>query len=128
MSSGTEYGRAAGLGSARAGVGHWWGQRISSIAILPLSVAFVIQFGMALGSGHENVLETYSHPVNALISILFFITGFHHLKQGLQVVIEDYVHRGGLAVTLQILNIVFCWGLAATAVYSLVRLSVLGVL
>lgn len=125
MSYRTDYRRAVGLGSAREGVGHWWGQRISSIAALPLTVLFVIQFGTALGDGHATVVEIYSRPWNALIAILFFIVGFQHLKQGLQVVIEDYVHHGGAATALQIFNILFCWGLAAIGVFSVVRLSLI---
>jgi succinate dehydrogenase / fumarate reductase, membrane anchor subunit len=108
----TDYARVQGLGAAGDGVHHWWMQRISSIALVPLTVAFVIPFGRALGTGHEGMMATYSTFGHALVAVLFFLVGFWHLAQGLQVVIEDYVPRKPLRVALLLANTLFCGAMA----------------
>jgi succinate dehydrogenase / fumarate reductase, membrane anchor subunit len=108
----TDYARVHGLGAAGDGVHHWWMQRISSIALIPLTVLFVIPFGRALGSGHEAMIATYSNFGHALVAVLFFLVGFWHLAQGVQVVIEDYIHAKPLRVALLLANTLFCGALA----------------
>jgi succinate dehydrogenase / fumarate reductase membrane anchor subunit len=125
MSIKTDYKRVAGLGSAREGTHHWWTQRLTSIALVPLSLLFVFTFGNALGAGYDAVLETYANPWNAVVAILFLIVGFHHLMQGLQVVIEDYVH-GRAGVVLLILNTLLCWGFAIAGVFAVARIAFTG--
>ena len=118
----TDFKRAAGLGSAHEGARHWWMQRLTAIALLPLAIAFVYIFGTSLGSSLEDVTRRFSNPINALVSILFFAAGFYHLKLGLQVVIEDYVH-GKAGVVLQILNALLCFAFAAAGVFAVLRIS-----
>ena len=108
----TDYARVQGLGAAGDGVHHWWMQRISSVALVPLTVLFVIPFGRALGQGHEAMLATYASFGNALVAVLFFLVGFWHLAQGLQVVIEDYVPSKSLRVALLLANTLICGALA----------------
>ena len=108
----TDYARVHGLGAAGDGVHHWWMQRISSIALIPLTVLFVIPFGRALGSGHEAMIATYSNFGHALVAVLFFLVGFWHLAQGLQVVIEDYITSKPLRVGLLLANTLFCGTMA----------------
>ena len=119
----TDYSRVAGLGSARDGTGHWWAQRLTAIALVPLALAFVLLFGSSLGGGYEAAIETFRHPLAALTAILFIAVGFFHLQLGLRVVIEDYVHGRRLAFTLLILNVLLCWGLAASGVFSVARIA-----
>lgn len=88
----TDYARVQGLGSAKDGVHHWWLHRISAIALMPLTVLFIIPFGRALGGGYESLVTTYGTFGHALIAILFIATAMWHFSQGIQVVIEDYVH------------------------------------
>ena len=123
MSFRTGYARVLGLGSAREGSHHWWQQRLTAIGLLVLSVPFVIQFGSALGKSRVDVLEIYSGSWNALVAILFIGVGFLHLKQGLQVVIEDYVHNRKALTVLAILNTLVCWGMAIIGIYAIARIS-----
>lgn len=119
----TNYIRVAGLGSAREGTHHWWLQRVSSIALIPLSIPFVWILGTNLGHGREQVIATFGHPLAAVSTILFLIVGFHHLQQGLQVVIEDYVHTKWKTITLFILNILICWTFAVTGIFAVAKMA-----
>ena len=123
MSFNTHYRKVHGLGSAREGTQHWWLQRITSVAMIPLTILFVIQFGRTLGSDHSIVIEIYSNVWNALIAILFITVVLQHLKLGLQVVIEDYVHNKPVATTLLVLNTLLCWGFTFVGVYAIARIS-----
>src|ERR1700749_5335796 len=87
-------GRARGLGSAKEGVEHWWMQRLTALALIPLSLYIVGTFfnAVVFGSGYDSALAWLSSPVTAVTMILLFGTAFHHAASGVQVVIEDYVH------------------------------------
>jgi len=123
MSFRTGYAKVLGLGSAREGTHHWWQQRLTSIALLILTLPFAIPFARALGSSHDEVLRLYGNSGHALVAILFIGVGFLHLRQGLQVVIEDYVHNRSLAMTLTILNILGCWGFGILGIYAIGRIA-----
>lgn len=88
----TDRKRATGLGSARSGVRHFWEQRISAIALIVLTPLFLFPLAYNMGDSYEAVHAAYAHPVNATIAVAFFVTAFLHFFQGIQVVIEDYVH------------------------------------
>jgi len=88
----TDRKRAAYLGSARSGTKHFWEQRVSAIALLFLVPLFVFPFAANIGGGYEAVHAAYAHPFNAIVGIAFVITAWLHWFQGIQVVIEDYVH------------------------------------
>lgn len=119
----TDRARVTGLGTAREGVGHWWVQRVTAVALVPLTVLFVIPFAQSLGAGHEAVLQTYRHPFHAIVAILFLGTTFYHLKLGLQVVIEDYVHGKGARTAAVIANTLLCWLSGLTAVFAVARIA-----
>ncbi len=107
----TDYARVHGTGAAGEGVGHWWSQRITSVALIPLTLLFIVPFGRALGEGHAAFVATYSNLWHALVAILFIIAAFRHLQLGLQVVIEDYVSakewRTGLLLANTLLTTAF---------------------
>jgi len=86
-------GRARGLGSAKHGVEHWWMQRLTALALIPLSIYGIAAFfdSVAFGSYEDAVIWLHS-PFAAVLVILFILVAFHHAASGLQVVIEDYVH------------------------------------
>ena len=86
-------GRAIGLGSAKEGVDHWWAQRITAIALVPLSFWFVSSVIGLVGADLEAVQNWVSQPLPAILLILLLIATFYHVSLGLQVVIEDYVHQ-----------------------------------
>ncbi|MBV7377698.1 succinate dehydrogenase, hydrophobic membrane anchor protein [Maritimibacter dapengensis] len=118
----TDRKRVEGLGSAKQGTGHFWEQRLSAIALLFLVPLFVLPFAYNLGDGYEEVRAAYAHPVNAVIAIAFFVTVSLHFFQGVQVVIEDYVHgRLGmiLIIAMRLLSTLF----ALIGAYAVIRIS-----
>src|SRR5690606_30626725 len=101
--------RAAGLGSAKDGVHHWGNQRVTGIALLPLRIRLFFPFASARGRRPAEVIESYRSPWNAIGAALFPGVTALHLQQGLQVVIEDYVHSKPLLTAALLVNIGFCW-------------------
>src|ERR1700735_194690 len=85
-------GRARGLGSARAGSKHWWAQRVTAVALVPLTLWFVWSALRLVGASHDDVLAWIGGPGPVVLVIALVLATFYHLSLGLQVVIEDYVH------------------------------------
>ena len=86
--------RAIGLGSAKEGVGHWWAERVSAVALVPLTLWFVASIIAHTGSDYATFIVWLRTPLAAILMILLLIALFYHTALGLQVVIEDYVHSG----------------------------------
>ncbi|MEM9010527.1 MAG: succinate dehydrogenase, hydrophobic membrane anchor protein [Pseudomonadota bacterium] len=123
MSYRTSYSRAVGLGAAHEGVEHWWGQRVSSIALIPLTLLFLFPFASNLGQDHQTVLAAYAHPFHAIVAVLFFVVACSHLKQGLQVVIEDYIHGPAMRTAVLLGSTFLCWILGLTGVFAVARIA-----
>lgn len=85
-------GRVRGLGAAKEGVGHWWAQRVTAVALVPLTLWFVVSLIALIGADHAAFIAWVRQPLNVIMLVLLLAAGFHHLQLGLQVVIEDYVH------------------------------------
>ena len=111
----TPLARARGLGSAREGVHHWWAQRLTAIALIPLVVWFAISLVMMSGADYGAVRAWIGSPAVMVLLILTIAIGLHHGQLGLQVVIEDYVHGDGskLALIVAVRFIAVLFGLAA---------------
>jgi len=92
----TPLGRVRGLGTAKEGVEHWWVQRLTSVALVPLVIWFVFQVPGFVGADVLYLQAFFGHHANALLMVLLVVTLFHHAQLGLQVVIEDYVHHEGV--------------------------------
>ena len=90
------------LGSSKSGVHHWWLQRVTAVALVPLSIWFLFLMGGALRVDYPTVLAVIAQPVHAIFLIVFVVCLFWHGALGLQVIIEDYVHTRWLETTLQI--------------------------
>jgi succinate dehydrogenase / fumarate reductase, membrane anchor subunit len=88
----SQLGRAKGLGSAKSGVAQWWAERITAIALVPLSLWFIINLIGLLGASHQDVMNWIATPVTIVLLLCLIVATFHHMQLGLQVVIEDYVH------------------------------------
>lgn len=123
MSYRTDKQNVLGLGTAKDGTGHWWSQRLTSVALVPLTLLFVFPFVRSLGQDFEAVRATYAHPFNAIVAILFVIVTFAHLQQGLQVVIEDYIHGKAMRTGLLLANTLFCWAVGLTGVFAVARIA-----
>jgi len=91
-------GRARGLGSARAGAAHWWTQRITSLALVPLTLWFLCAMIRMLGATRDDIVYWMAGPLPIVLMIALVIATFHHLQAGLQVVIEDYVTNDALRI------------------------------
>ncbi len=98
-------GRVRGLGSARGGTHHWWMQRVTSLALLPLTVWFVLAMIGLAGKDHAETVAWIGRPWNAVLLLALIAAVFHHMAAGLQVVVEDYVRpelrRKGLILLIQ---------------------------
>lgn len=123
MSFKTPRGLANGLGSAGTGTHHWWTHRLSSVALIPLTILALFPFVGSLGENRGVVLATYSNPFNAIIAVLFLVTMFHHLAQGLQVVIEDYVHHKGWRTGMLLGNSMLCAVLGFAGVFAVLKIA-----
>jgi succinate dehydrogenase / fumarate reductase, membrane anchor subunit len=118
-------GRAIGLGSAKEGVEHWWRQRLTAIALVPLALGFVILLLRLLGSDLETVRHAIARPLAAVALILLLITGFWHHALGLQVIIEDYVHSEPVKLGLIVLVRLGSFALAVAGIFSILRLALM---
>ena len=116
-------GRAIGLGSAKEGVEHWWAQRMTAIALVPLSLWFVSAVIGLIGADLETVQNWVSQPLAAILLVLLLIAMFYHVSLGLQVVIEDYVHtelvKLGLVVAIRLL----CFGFAVAGIFAVLSMA-----
>ena len=119
----TERQKVQGLGVSGHGAGHWWSQRVTSLALVPLTICFVFPFAQALGGTFEGVREVYGHPFNAVVAILFLAIGFLHLQQGIQVVIEDYVHDKRLRMVLLLANTLFTAAFGFTGIFAVAKIA-----
>ena len=99
----TPLSRARGLGSARQGVHHWWAQRITAVALIPLVVWFAISLIMMSGADYAVVRAWIGSPVVMVLLTLTIVIGLHHGQLGMQEVVEDYVHSEGLKLALIVL-------------------------
>ncbi|MGB1389331.1 MAG: succinate dehydrogenase, hydrophobic membrane anchor protein [Paracoccaceae bacterium] len=118
----TDRKRAVGLGSAKTGTAHFWAMKVSSVALLLLLPLFVFTFGPMLGQPHEEVVAYFARPFPAIVAALTLVVGFVHFKDGVQVLIEDYVH-GTMQKVLIILMICLCYAAAATGLFALARIA-----
>ena len=98
----TPLSKARGLGSAQEGSGHWWVQRLTAIALVPLSLWFVWSIIQLSGADYATVHDWIAQPIQAgLLLVLIYVT-FYHSMLGLQVIIEDYVHVRWMEITLMV--------------------------
>ena len=117
-------GRVRGLGSARGGTHHWWLQRLTSAALLPLTLWFALSVASLAGAPYEATRAWIAHPFNAVLLLASIALTFHHTAAGMQVVIEDYAHPewakvGGIYAVKAI-----CWLLAIASALAVLRIAV----
>ncbi len=123
MSYLTDRKRVSGLGSAKEGTHHFIVQRVTAIALIPLVCLFIYPLGKNIGGEYETVIATYANPFHAIVAILFFVTASFHLRLGLQVVIEDYVHGKASRPILLIANTLFCWLIGLAGVFAVAKIA-----
>lgn len=119
----TPLGKVRGLGSAKDGTSHFWLQRLTGIAGVPLFLFFVFFLVCYNGQPHEVVTEAFSNPLVACLFGLMVIAGLMHMRLGMQVIIEDYVHSEGRKLACLILNTFFTVGMGALALFAVLKLG-----
>jgi len=123
MSLRTPLGRVRGLGSARSGTAHWWAQRVTAVALVPLGVWFLASMVGVLHADHATFTAWLRQPVAAVLMILFLGVAFYHMRLGLQVVIEDYVHGEGRKTACLLGATFFAFGVGGVAIFSVLKIA-----
>jgi succinate dehydrogenase / fumarate reductase membrane anchor subunit len=116
-------GRAIGHGSAKEGVEPWWIQRLTAVALVPLSLWFVASLVALAGADHDTVRDWLSRPLAAILMLLLIGATFYHAALGLQVVIEDYIHGEGAKFAALVLNKLICLALAVAGIFAVLKIA-----
>lgn len=123
MSLRSPLGRVLGLGTAKEGTSHWWGQRVSAIALLFLGLWFAFSLATLPSYGYADALAFIGLPINSILLLLLSVTLAYHSFLGIQVVIEDYMHAPGLKVAALLVSRYVHILLAVAAVYAILKIG-----
>jgi len=119
----TPLARVRGHGAARSGTDHFWRQRLTAVANIPLTIAAVLIIILLLGRNQAAVAQILGSPLVAIVMLLFIISITTHMRIGMQVIIEDYVHDESVKLALVMANTFFAIGVALAAAYGILKLS-----
>jgi succinate dehydrogenase / fumarate reductase, membrane anchor subunit len=119
----TPLGRVRGHGSAKSGTEHFWRQRVTAIANIPLTITAVVVVITLLGRNQAAAAQILGSPTIAIIMLLFIASTTVHMRIGMAVVIEDYVHDESMKLVLLMANTFFCIVVGLTAAFGIVKLA-----
>jgi succinate dehydrogenase / fumarate reductase, membrane anchor subunit len=120
----TPLARVKGLGASGHGVEHWWIHRMTAVSNIPLIIAFVIIVAaLAASPSYQDAIAIISHPLVAIVLLLAIISVVNHMRLGMQIVIEDYVHDKGLKIAALIANNFFAAVIAVVCLFSVLKVS-----
>lgn len=111
--------RVRGLGAAKSGTEHFWLQRVTAVANIPLTFAFVIIVLMLAKRDYAGAMALVSQPIVAILLLLFILSGAVHMRLGMQVIIEDYLHKESTKIAFLMLNTFFAIAMAIGAIYAI---------
>ena len=119
----TPMARVRGLGSARSGTKHFWQERLTSVAAIPLTIAFFVIVANVLGRNHAAVVQILGSPLVAILLLLFVLNSVYHMWLGMQVIVEDYVHDEKWKLFTLMANTFFSFAVGLAAVFAILKLS-----
>jgi succinate dehydrogenase / fumarate reductase, membrane anchor subunit len=119
----TPLARVRGRGAARSGTGHFWRQRLTAVANIPLTIAAIIIIITLLGRNQAAAAQILGSPLVAIIMLLFIISVTVHMRIGMQVIIEDYVHDESAKLTLIMANTFFAVAVALACAFGILKLA-----
>ena len=126
MSLRTPVARARGLGSAKDGLHHWWVQRVSAVALIPLTIWFVASIVGLAGADHAAVAAWIGNPVVAVLMVLLVVAALYHAQLGMQVVYEDYIHTHWLKITADVGTKLVSLVLGAGTIFAVLKIALGG--
>jgi succinate dehydrogenase / fumarate reductase membrane anchor subunit len=122
MSLRSPLGKVLGTGSAKEGVHHWWSQRLTSIALVPLAIWFIVSLLSLPSYEHVTVVSWMAQTWTALLLILFILVATWHSQLGVRVVVEDYVHGGSKTLTLVLITFIHAV-VAAAGIFAVLKVA-----
>ena len=117
--------KVRGLGSSHSGTGHFWHERVTAVALIPLSLWFAYVMLGLVGTSEVTALQFLAHPWNALLMGGFVCFSLWHAYLGLQVVIDDYIHTAGAKIFLMLVVRFGVIAIASTSIFAIVRIAAL---
>ena len=123
MSMRTPLRQVRGLGSAKSGTEHFWHQRLTAMANIPLVIAGVVIVISLVGRNHAAAAQILGSPLIAILMLLFIISVTYHMRIGMQVIIEDYVHEETSKIALIVLNTFYTIAVALVSAFAILKLS-----
>src|SRR4051812_40495625 len=123
MSMRTPLGRVRGLGAARTGTEYFWWQRLTAVSNVPLTIAGIVIVISLLGRNHAATVQVLGSPLIAIILLLFILSITNHMRIGMQVIIEDYVHEEKAKIALIMLNVFYAFAIALACAFAILKLS-----
>ncbi len=122
----TELGKVRGWGAAHTGTSHFWAQRMTALANVPLFIFFIVLVVSLVGKDYAIVHATLENPIVAVVMALMILSGIYHMKLGMQVILEDYLPNEATRVLMLALNTFFCYVIGAGLLLALLKISLGG--
>jgi len=123
MNMRTPLSQVRGLGSAKEGTDHFWKQRLTGVANIPLTIFFVFLVIAMIGADHARAAALIASPLVAIILLMMIVSGLYHMRLGMQTIIEDYVPAEGMKIALVMANTFFTVAIGVACIFAVLKIS-----